>query len=150
MIYLFKLVCLQQYSSLVQDWKIADLIFDIISSIPHSSSWKTKKIYKSVNFCVHHIAYWAAASSHSSYSLTYFTSRYSILFCSGKIHLSFASNVFCLTLLVVGCWLLAVSFINVRSRKKKEQKKKGSLIFTYKETLSTILILSLINYLGKR
>jgi hypothetical protein len=49
----------------IRDWRISTIILDILDSIPHSSVWEAKNIKRSVNFCAHSIARWAAAESHS-------------------------------------------------------------------------------------
>jgi hypothetical protein len=49
----------------IRDWKISFVILDSLDSIPDASVWEAKKIKRSINFCAHSIARWAAARSHS-------------------------------------------------------------------------------------
>jgi hypothetical protein len=44
------------YPSITQDLGISSLILNTVGSISASSSWKAHKIYRSVNFCAHHVA----------------------------------------------------------------------------------------------
>jgi len=48
-----------------QDWPIAPIIFEAISMIPSSSTWLGNHVNRSANFCVHHVANWAATRSFS-------------------------------------------------------------------------------------
>ena len=49
-----------------QDWRISLVIMTSLNNIPSDSLWEAKKINKSINFCAHLVAHWAAARSHSS------------------------------------------------------------------------------------
>jgi hypothetical protein len=73
-----------QHPSIVQDWRIESLISDTIASLPSSSSWQARKVNRSANFCAHHVAFWAAARSHSGCIPTYFPPSPSSPICSGK------------------------------------------------------------------
>ena len=46
------------------------LFLNILDSIPISFVWEARNIKRSVNFCAHSVARWAAAESHSSNILT--------------------------------------------------------------------------------
>jgi hypothetical protein len=46
-----------QHPSLVQDWKIENVIADSIVMIFPSFSWKTRKVNRSMNFCAYHVTY---------------------------------------------------------------------------------------------
>ena len=48
----------------IRDWRISSIILDTLDSIPSSSVWEARKIKRSVNFCAHSVARWAAAGSH--------------------------------------------------------------------------------------
>jgi hypothetical protein len=50
-----------QNPTIIQDWKIADISSNSISTISTSYSWKARKVHKSANFCAHHVVYWAVA-----------------------------------------------------------------------------------------
>jgi hypothetical protein len=52
------------------NWRISPIIYDIISLIPASISWSVRKVNRSVNFCSHSVAHWAAARSFSGCILT--------------------------------------------------------------------------------
>jgi hypothetical protein len=47
--------------TLSQDWHINSVIVATIASLPVSSFWVARKVYRSANFCAHHVAFWAAA-----------------------------------------------------------------------------------------
>jgi hypothetical protein len=46
-----------QHPSLVQDWKIENIITDSIVMIFPSFSWKARKVNRSMNFYAYHVAY---------------------------------------------------------------------------------------------
>ena len=60
-----------QNPSISLDWHIESVIVNTLFLLPASPLWEAKKIYKSVNFCAHHVAYWAATRVFSGYILTY-------------------------------------------------------------------------------
>jgi hypothetical protein len=69
--------------SITVDWHIESVIANALSLISSSSIWEAKKIYRSANFCTHHVAYWAAARVFSSCIPNYFPPPSSPI-CSGK------------------------------------------------------------------
>lgn len=47
-----------QQPTIVQDWRITNIIQDILNSISPKSSWSTRKVYKSTaNFHVHYVVH---------------------------------------------------------------------------------------------
>jgi hypothetical protein len=60
----------------VQDWRISSFILDSLDSIPSDSFWEGREISRSANFCVHLVARWAAAESHSDSILLSFILYY--------------------------------------------------------------------------
>lgn len=72
------------HPSITEDWKIENIISDIIATIPGFSLWTASKINRSANFCVHHVAYWAAARIFSDCIFTYFSPIFAIPICNGK------------------------------------------------------------------
>jgi hypothetical protein len=62
-----------QTPSMTVDWHI-ESIANTLFLLPYSSCWEAKKVYKSVNFYAHHVAFWAAARVFSDCILTYLPS----------------------------------------------------------------------------
>jgi hypothetical protein len=50
-----------QCPTIVQDWRITDIIKSTLDSIPPDSSWSARKVNRSANFGAHYVAHWAAA-----------------------------------------------------------------------------------------
>jgi hypothetical protein len=50
-----------QQLTIVQDWRITDIIQHTLNIIPHNSSWSARKVNRSANFSVHYVAHWTAA-----------------------------------------------------------------------------------------
>jgi hypothetical protein len=55
-----------QCPTIVQDWRITDIIKSTLDSIPPDSSWSARKVNRSANFGAHYVAHWAAARFISS------------------------------------------------------------------------------------
>jgi len=55
-----------QDPTIVQDWRITDIINHTLDSIPPGTSWSARKINRSANFGAHYVAHWAAARFNSS------------------------------------------------------------------------------------
>jgi hypothetical protein len=55
-----------QNPSIVLDWQLDHIICNIFSLIPASSTWKTRKVNRSVNFYTHYVAYRAAVRASSN------------------------------------------------------------------------------------
>jgi hypothetical protein len=55
-----------QDPTIVQDWRITDIITHTLDSIPPGSTWSVRKINRSANFGAHYVAHWAAARFNSS------------------------------------------------------------------------------------
>jgi hypothetical protein len=58
--------------SITVDWHIEFVIANTLSLVSSFSIWEAKKIHRSANFCVHHVAYWAVARVFSGCIPTYF------------------------------------------------------------------------------
>ncbi|XP_059429859.1 uncharacterized protein LOC132163555 [Corylus avellana] len=77
-----------QHPSIVCDWKIVDIIFNSIATIPLISSWRAKKVHVSANFYTHHhVTYWTAARVYSNYIPTHLPHPLLILFVVAQTHL---------------------------------------------------------------
>jgi hypothetical protein len=61
----FIVISALQFSAIIQDWQIEKML-ETLALLPPSSKWEAKKINKSVNFCAHHVAYWAMVRVLSS------------------------------------------------------------------------------------
>jgi hypothetical protein len=66
-----------QHPSIVQDWRITDIITNTLDSIPADASWSVRKVNRSANFGAHYVAHWAAARFSSSSIPT--SSNYSLV-----------------------------------------------------------------------
>jgi hypothetical protein len=55
-----------QQPSIVQDWRITDIITNTLDSIPANASWSVRKVNRSANFGAHYVAHWAPARFSSS------------------------------------------------------------------------------------
>lgn len=55
-----------QQPTIVQDWRITDIIQNTLDIIPPDSSWSARKVNRSANFGAHYVAHWAAARFISS------------------------------------------------------------------------------------
>jgi hypothetical protein len=58
---------------LSQDWHVNSVIAATLSSIPASSSREVRKVHRSANFCIHHVACWAATRGFSGCIPTFFS-----------------------------------------------------------------------------
>jgi hypothetical protein len=72
--------------SITVDWHIESVIANALSLISSSSLWEAKKIYKSANFCAHHVVYWVAARVFSGCIPTYFPPLLPLPYVVVKIH----------------------------------------------------------------
>lgn len=99
-----------QHLSLVLDQKIENIIADSIAMILLSSSWKARKVHRNVNFCTHHVAYWATARAYSGCILTHLPHSPYFPFCSGKD----------LPLLVLFLFVILWFWLNLLPTKKKK------------------------------
>jgi len=50
-----------QQPTIVQDWRITDIIQNTLDIISPDSSWSAQKVNRSANFGAHYVAHWAAA-----------------------------------------------------------------------------------------
>jgi hypothetical protein len=66
-----------QQPSIVQDWRITDIIHQTLDMFPPDSSWSAQKVNRSANFGAHYVAHWAAARFPSSSIPTFSSSTYS-------------------------------------------------------------------------
>ncbi|XP_062177050.1 uncharacterized protein LOC133881987 [Alnus glutinosa] len=73
---LIVIIALQQ-PSIVQDWRITDIIHQTLDMFPPDSSWSARKVNRSANFGAHYVAHWAAAQFSSSSIPTLSSSTYS-------------------------------------------------------------------------
>jgi hypothetical protein len=73
-----------RHSNVSHDWRISSLILKTIGFISASSSWKATKISRSINFCAHYVAHWAAIKSFSGSIPIYASPLPSISIVSGK------------------------------------------------------------------
>jgi len=55
-----------QQPTIVQDWRITDIIQQTLDMFPPDSSWSARKINRSANFGAHYVAHWTAARFQSS------------------------------------------------------------------------------------
>jgi hypothetical protein len=66
-----------QQPSIVQDWRITDIIHQTLDMFPPDSSWSARKVNRSANSGAHYVAHWAAARFSSSSIPTISSSTYS-------------------------------------------------------------------------
>jgi hypothetical protein len=66
------------------DWRISPIIMTSLDNIPYTSFWEARKVNRSANFCAHLVARWAAANSHIS-SILFFYSTSTTLTLAGGI-----------------------------------------------------------------
>jgi hypothetical protein len=55
-----------QQPTIVQDWRITDIIQNTLDIIPPNSYWSARKVNRSANFGAHYVAHWAVARFNSS------------------------------------------------------------------------------------
>jgi hypothetical protein len=55
-----------QQPTIIQDWRITDIIHNTLDLIPSNSYWSARKVNRSANFGAHYVAHWAAARFSSS------------------------------------------------------------------------------------
>jgi hypothetical protein len=72
--------------SITFDWHIEYVIANALSIIPISSLWLATKIHRSVNFCAHYVAFWAATRVFSDCISIYFPMLHLIPFVVEKIY----------------------------------------------------------------
>jgi hypothetical protein len=46
-----------QQPTIVQDWRITDIIRNTLDSLPPNSSWSARKVNRSANFDAHYVAH---------------------------------------------------------------------------------------------
>jgi hypothetical protein len=55
-----------QCPTIVQDWRITDIITSTLDSIPPDFTWSARKVNRSADFGAHYVTHWAAAKFNSS------------------------------------------------------------------------------------
>lgn len=65
-----------QQPSIIQDWRITDIIHQTLDLFPPDSFWSARKVNRSVNFGVHYVTHWATAQFSSSSIPTLSSSTY--------------------------------------------------------------------------